>query len=275
MTNNEQPNLLFNCSEKNKNESLILSTDLKDPLQKFDSPTFVSSTQLKNRHQDQCSIDNASNSNINSASNIQSSEIFEVIDTLGNYKQNIGEMNKKRFDHIYKSFRIEITLDDWKKMTANRSENKFASPYYSEVLLPKINKFYNHCVPCVLNHYLRKPSKVIKLRDVSRNYYEGYVNIYCGHAHCCNCEVSGKISFYSNDTCVEGVVLLSGNRSHFVQCIKSRPVKGQIKKQLMEDLQFQPPNSVYRKLQSSLESSERVYGAHTYAPSQSVLRNLK
>ena len=85
----------------------------------------------------------------------------------------------------------------------------------------------------------------------------------------------GKISFHSYEHCVEGIVSLSGNRSHYVACVKSRPIKGILKTKLMEELQHQIPNLMYRKLQNSLNDQERLYGAHTYAPSQSVLRNLK
>ena len=160
-------------------------------------------------------------------------------------------------------------------MTANRSINRFGSYYYSEILLPKLKVLYNCCVPCIANHYLRKPEKVTKLRDGSEKYYGGYVNIYCRHAHCCNCEVFGKIFFYSYEHCVEGIVSLSGKRSHYVACVKSRPIKGILKRKLMEELQHQTPNVMYRKLQNPLNDQKRLYGAHTYAPSQSILRNLK
>ena len=43
----------------------------------------------------------------------------------------------------------------------------------------------------------------------------------------------------------------------------------------MEELQHQTPNVMYRKLQNPLNDQERLYDAHTYVPSQSVLRNLK
>ena len=259
---------------KNKRDTSIPLHDYENSKQNLISQTsFSQNTDAVNDRPPQLTID--SGSDISIANNTPLEENFELINTLGNYKQNVCELNEKRFEEVYKSFRIKITLDEWNKMIAGRSENKFASPYYSEILLCKLKEIYNCCVPCIVNHYLRKPGNVLKLRDTSENYYEGYVNIYCRHAHCCNCEVSGKISLVSNKKFVEGIVLLSGKRSHFVECVKSRPVKGCFKKKLMEDLQYQPPNSIYRKLQNSLDANERICGAHTYASSQSVLRNLK
>ena len=186
------------------------------------------------------------------------------------------EIEKKRFQYVdLSSVQIKISLDDWKKMTADRSINRFGSYYYSEILLPKLKVLYNCYVPCIANHYLRKPEKETKLHNVSEKYYEVYVNIYGRHAHCCNCEVFGKISFYSYEHCVKGIVSLSGNRSHYVACVKSKPIKGILKRKLIEELQHQTPNLMYRKLQNSLNDQERLCGAHTCAPSQSVLRNLK
>ena len=153
--------------------------------------------------------------------------------------------------------------------------NGFGSNYYTEIIFPKLIKIYNGCVPCVLNHYLKKPEKVVCLNWASNRYYEGYINTYCRHAHCCESKVSSKIMLYSYSDRVEASLSTSENRSHFIDCVKSRSIKGIHKKKLMEQLQFQKRNSVYRNLHNSLEDEERVYGAHTYAPSQAVLRNLK
>ena len=41
-------------------------------------------------------------------------------------------------------------------------------------------------------------------------FYEGYVNVYCSHVHCCHCAVMGKIDLFTFVDRVEGNVNLSG-----------------------------------------------------------------
>ena len=57
--------------------------------------------------------------------------------------------------------------------------------------------------------------------------------------------------------------------------MRQRPVTGERRKNLVKTLENEQPLAVYRSLQTSLTENERVYGSHTYAPSQAVLRNIK
>ena len=57
--------------------------------------------------------------------------------------------------------------------------------------------------------------------------------------------------------------------------MRQRPVTGERRKNLVKTLQNEQPPAVYRSLQTFLTENERVYGSHTYAPSQAVLRNIK
>ena len=41
-------------------------------------------------------------------------------------------------------------------------------------------------------------------------FYEGYVNVYCSHVHCCHCAVMGEIDLFTFLDRVEGNVNLSG-----------------------------------------------------------------
>ena len=106
-------------------------------------------------------------------------------------------------------------------------------------------------------------------------YYEGNVNVYCAHLTCCKCEVVNLIKLYSRIDRVEAEICISGKRSHDVECVRQRPVTGERCKNLVKTLQNKQPLSVYGSLQTSLTENERVYGSHTYAPSQAMLRNIK
>ena len=67
----------------------------------------------------------------------------------------------------------------------------------------------------------------------------------------------------------------SGKRSHFRRCVKSGPLVGKNRSKILQKMENERPYSICRNLQNSLTEEGRVYGAHTYAPSQPVLRNLK
>ena len=117
--------------------------------------------------------------NISTPTNINNryKDVIQLISTVGNYSKRVVEIEKKRFQYVdLSSVQIKISLEDWKKMTVNRSMNRFGSYYYSEILLPKLKVLYNCFVPCIANHYLRKPEKVTKLRDAREKYYD--VDIY-------------------------------------------------------------------------------------------------
>ena len=123
-------------------------------------------------------------------------------------------------------------------MTANRSINRFESYYYSEILLPKLKVLYNCCVPCIANHYLRKPEKVTKLVVLVKNTTKA-MSIYIVAMHTAvTVRCLEKFLFIRMNIVSEtGIVSLSGNRSHYVACVKSRPIKGILKRKLMEELQ--------------------------------------
>ena len=201
---------------------------------------------------------------------------FETIQDLGDYKKSVVAKKKRRFSNVnLKELIVPLSTGEWVKMTKSRSKNHFVTSAYSEIVLPKLRELYSGCVPCVRNNYLRKPSEVLKLRKSDEKYYEGYISIYCRHANCCHCDVFGKIEFYSFANKVEGVARFSGKRSHFRRCVKSRPLVGKNRSKIVQKMENERPYSIYRNLQNSLTEEERVYGAHTYAPSQAVLRNLK
>ena len=102
---------------------------------------------------------------------------------------------------------------------------------------------------------------------------EGYANVYCSHVHCCHCADTGKIDLFAFVGRVEGN--LSGKRPHFIECVKSRHITGKQCELVAEKLPFMKPQSLYRSMQASLMDRERFLSAHTYAPPQSVLRNIK
>ena len=168
-----------------------------------------------------------------------------------------------------------ITLDEWKKMIENSTEHHFKNSFYKDVILEKLRTVYRGCVPCISNHYLRKKSAVLMLRSSDMKFYEGYANVYCSHVHCCHCAVMGNIHLFTFVDRVEGNVNLSGKRSHFIEYVKSRHITGKQRELIAEKLHFMKPHSLYRSMQSSLMDEERILGAYTYAPSQSVLRNIK
>ena len=194
---------------------------------------------------------------------------------MGNYNENVENKEKCRFTEIEVDKSFVITLDEWKKMIENRTEHHFKNSFYKDVILEKLRTLYSGCVPCISNHYLRKKSAVLKLRRSDVKFYEGYVNVYCSHVHCCYCAVTGNIDLFTFVDRVEGNVNLSGKRSHFIECVKSRHITGKQRELIAEKLHFMKPHSLYRSMQSSLMDEERILGAHTYAPSQSVLHNIK
>ena len=202
---------------------------------------------------------------------------YQTLEQLGSFKQSITDKELKRMETVdLKAKVIRISLQEWMKMTSNRSDNHFKNESYIEILLPKFRAVYSACVPCVGNNYLRKRSKVLTIQSSDERYYEGYVSIYCKHATCdCKCEVKGRINFYSYYDRIEAVTDISGKRSHLKSCLKSRRVTGSQRKEIIDKLQNNRPYSVYRDLQLSLTEEERVYGSNTYAPSHAVLRSIK
>ena len=115
----------------------------------------------------------------------------------------------------------------------------------------------------------------MKLEENSDRYLEGHVDVYCSHVSCCNCETTGRVLFYSFVDKVEGVIALTGKRCYKRNCVRSRPVTGSRKQQSIENLSYEPASSVFRKLKTNLTENQNYYGSCFYAPSQSVLRNLK
>ena len=170
---------------------------------------------------------------------------------------------------------LEISREEWEKMINNRLPNRFATKYYSDYLLKKLQNFFRDCVPCLRNHYLRNQNKVVELQSSDDRYYEGNVNIYCAHSTCRKCEVVTLIKLYSKIDRVEAEICISGKKSHDVECVRQRPATEERSKNLVKTLQNEQPLAVYRSLQTSLTENERVYGSHTYAPSQAVFRNIK
>ena len=72
-------------------------------------------------------------------------------------------LQKNRYAEVNITQSINISLEEWKKMVINRLPNRFSSNYYGDVLLLKLRNLYGSCVPCVKNHYLRKPKDVISI----------------------------------------------------------------------------------------------------------------
>ena len=196
---------------------------------------------------------------------------YETLEDLGNFKSSFLRKEKLRFSKVdVKEESFLIPSEEWSQMIKNHSKYHFGNSDYSEIILRKLRTLYSGCVPCVRNNYLKKKSEVVKLRKSDKKYYEGYVSIYCRHANFCECNVMGKVSFYSYADKIEGVATLSGRRSHYKTCLKSRPVTGKRRDEILGKLESERPYSVYRHLQNYLTEEERVFGAHTYAPSQEV-----
>ena len=57
-----------------------------------------------------------------------------------------------RFAEINISDLLEISRKEWEKMVNNRLPNRFATKYYSDILLKKLQSLYSDCVPCMRNH---------------------------------------------------------------------------------------------------------------------------
>ena len=201
---------------------------------------------------------------------------FETLEDLGNFTSSILRKEKLRFSKVdVKEESFLITPEEWSQMIKNRSKYHFGNSNYSEIILCKLRTLYSGCVPCVGNNYLKKKSEVVKLCKSDKKDYEGYVSIYCRHANCSECNVMGKVSFHSYADKIEGVATMSDRRSHYKTCLKSRPATGKRRDEILRKLESERPYSLYRHLQNYLTEEERVFGAHTYAPSQEVLRNLK
>ena len=200
---------------------------------------------------------------------------IETIEALGNFKKNLIQKERERFSLIKLNKPFFITINEWQRMTKNRSQNHFRGTTYTDILLEKLRDLYSGCVYCIDTNYLRKPSSVLNLRENDKSHYEGYVKIYCKHAKCCGCEVMGSVRFYVHHDRVEAIPKISGKRSHIRPCVKSRPLKGKKRTEIKEKLKFQRPFSIYRDLQANLTEDERAYGSYTYAPSHAVLRNIK
>ena len=85
-------------------------------------------------------------------------------------------------------------------------------------------------------------------------FYEGYVNVYGSHVHCCHCEVMGKIKLFTFVDRVEGKVNLSGKRLYLIECVKSRHMTGKQRERIAEKLQLMKPHSLHHSVQSSLRA---------------------
>ena len=210
-----------------------------------------------------------------SSENLDSGLSQETLQKLGHFTGNLMEKEKMRLAEINISDLLEISREEWEKMVNNRLPNRLATKYYSDILLKKLQNLFSDYAPCVRNHYLRNQHKVVELQSSDDRYYEGNVNVYCAHSTCCKCEVVTLIKLYSRIDRVEANICISGKRSHDVECVRQRPVTGERRKNLVKTLENEQPLAVYRSLQTSLTENERVYGSHTYAPSQAVLRNIK
>ena len=194
---------------------------------------------------------------------------------LGKLNEAIDVKEKQRNSSVEYNNAFTLNVDEWKTMTANRSEHRFGNNAYVEIVVKKLTELYDFCVPCIRCHYLLSPRSVTKLTENSDRYLEGHVDVYCSHVSCCSCEVRGRVSFYSFVDKVEAVVALTGKRNHDRNCVRSRPVTGLQKQQLNENLSYEPASSVFRKLKAQLTENQNYHGSSVYAPSQAVLRNLK
>ena len=201
----------------------------------------------------------------------------DVLQALGNLNESIESKEKRRRCDASVNETFFLTTEEWNKMIHGRGKHRFSThSNYGEAILNKTRSLYSVCVLCIRNQYLVAPEGVVKLDEHNlEKYYDGYVRIYCAHSHCCCCAVSGTVSFFSAIDHVEGRLNLSGERSHERKCVRSRPVKGLHKQNILEKLANQSSVQVYRELKQKLSEDEMYYGASTYAPSQSVLRNLK
>jgi len=201
---------------------------------------------------------------------------YETLEKLGDFKESIQEKELARFSEVYVNERvIPISLEEWQQMTKDRSKKNFTGSTYVDILIPKLRAIYSGCAFCIDYNYLKKPSNVLTLRNTDGKYLEGYVKVYCIHSTCCKCDVYGRVDFYAYHDRIEAILNISGNRSHFKTCRKSRPVKGKQRKELLARLENEKPNALHEKLQLKLSEEERVYGSFTFAPSHAVLRNIK
>ena len=200
---------------------------------------------------------------------------IETMEALGNFKENLIQKERERFSHIKLNQPFFIIINEWQKMTKNRSQNHFKGTTYIDILLEKLRDLYSGFGYCIDTNYLRKPSSVLNLRENDKRHYEGYAKIYCKHATCCGCEVMGSVRFYVHLSRVEAMPKISGKRIHIRPCVKSRPLKGKKRTEINKKLKFQRPFSIYRNLQANLTEDERACGSCTYAPSHAVLRNIK
>ena len=174
---------------------------------------------------------------------------WNTIQLLENCNENVENKEKCRFTEIEVEKSFVITLDEWKKMIENRTEDHFKNSFYKDVILEKLRTLYRGCVTCISKHHLRKKSAVLKLTSDMR-FYEVYVNVYCRLVHFCHCAVTGEIDLFTFVGRVEGNVNLFGKRSHFIECVKSRHITGKQRELVAEKLQFMKPHSLFRSMQS-------------------------
>ena len=101
------------------------------------------------------------------------------------------------------------------------------------------------------------------------------VNIYCSHSNCCGCEVKGRIQLFTSISIIEASVSIRGEQHHDMNCRKSRRVSRLHKRELNNVLLNRTAAQASLHLNKDLSEEERYLGSHTFAPSLSVLRNLK
>ena len=276
LKNKSNDNTLCNSVNKSSNYSLNQTNSRNDAAKRFPLYLEAQSDSVSKRNLEiDCMDESISDCSTSSSNSFVLSQ--KTMQELGNFKQDLAEIELARFSKVdLAKKQFVITSNEWEEMTKNRSEHHFTGLAYIDILLPKMRDIYDACVPCVESNYLRKSSTVKLIEEGDEKYYEGYVSIYCKHANCeCKCEVQGRVEFYSYHDRVQAIANISGTRIHLKTCVKSRRVTGRKREELLNELQHNNPYSVYRCLQSSLTEEERVYGSATYAPSQSVLRNIK
>ena len=144
----------------------------------------------------------------------------DTLQSLSKFQKNIRDKESKRVNMInIKEKQFIISLEEWKNMVANRLTHSFNNNFYVKILLSNFKQIYDRCVPCIHYHYLRHPDQVLSIRNSESSYFEGYVQLYCIHKSCCDCNVKIKIKFFLYYNRVEGVVEISGTRQHDQVCI--------------------------------------------------------
>ena len=249
--------------------------DKKAHYQNLVLPDYITDAPEKAISDSESSIDETCLSQNQNLHTLNKNISDQILYELGNLGETIDDKEKHRDVSVEFTCSFILSVDEWTAMTANRSEHRFGNNKYAEIVITKINELYDFCVPCIRCHYLRSPKSVMTLEENSDHYLEGHVDVYCSHVSCCSCETTGRVLFYSYVDKVEGVITLTGKRCHKRNCVRSRPVTGSRKQQLIENLSYEPASSVFRKLKTNLTENQNYYGSSVYAPSQAVLRNLK